>query len=260
MRKCRQLRTRSRPIDGVDLDSRIRQSEKTRTCLRNFRYGPAFYPGVIVRGVRRLFDLDADLSMVHSVLADEPILADAVGKWPGLRVPGGWDGFEVAVRAVLGQQISVAAATTLAHRLVNRFGEYRIGARPGLERAFPTPQCLVDARLESIGLPKTRAATIKALAKGCLDGTVGFQAGQRLDEFVASFITLPGIGDWTAQYVAMRALSHPDAFPAGDLVLQQVLGAGKRLSLKETESRSQVWRPWRAYAVLYLWQLSGEKA
>ncbi len=220
---------------------------------------PRCIPG-IVRGVRRLFDLDADMSMVHSILADEPILADAVRRWPGLRVPGGWDGFEVAVRAVLGQQINVAAATTLSHRLVDGFGEHRIGGRLGLDRVFPTPERLVEAPLEKIGLPKVRAATVRALAKGCLDGIIGFGPGQRLDAFISDFTALPGIGDWTAQYVAMRAFSHPDAFPAGDLVLQQVLGEEKRLSLRETERRSQIWRPWRAYAVLYLWHLSGEKA
>ena len=213
----------------------------------------------IVRRVRRLFDLDADLSAVHSVMRQEPILAKGIDKRPGLRVPGGWDGFEVAVRAVLGQQVSVAAATTLTNRLVESFGEQRIDGRPGLDRVFPSPERLADAPLEKIGLPKTRASTLRSLAASCLDGYVGFQAGQRLDEFAASFTQLPGIGDWTAQYVAMRALTHPDAFPAGDLVLQQVLGAEKRLSLKETEARSQAWRPWRAYAVLHLWHLAGDR-
>ena len=213
----------------------------------------------IVRRVRRLFDLDADLNAVHAVLREEPILAKALHKRPGLRVPGGWDGFEVAVRAVLGQQVSVAAATTLMHRLVDTYGEKRIGGRPGLDRVFPTSMHLINAPLEKIGLPKTRASTLRSLAQCHLDGSIGFQAGQRLDEFVSHFTKLPGIGDWTAHYVAMRALSHPDAFPAGDLVLQQVLGVDKRLSLKETETRSQAWRPWRAYAVLHLWHLAGDK-
>lgn len=213
----------------------------------------------IVRRVRRLFDLDADLSAVQSVLEEEPILVKGILKRPGLRVPGGWDGFEVAVRAVLGQQISVAAAATLAQRLVNAYGEHRTEGRSGLDRVFPTPESLMDAPLESIGLPKTRASTLRLLAKAVVAGEIDFHAGQRLEEFVASFTALPGIGDWTAQYVAMRALSHPDAFPAGDLVLQQVLGEGNRLSSKETERRSQAWRPWRAYAVLQLWHLASEK-
>ena len=213
----------------------------------------------IVRRVRRMFDLDADLAAVHAVLNQEPLLAKAIRERPGLRVPGGWDGFEVAVRAVLGQQVSVAGATTLAQRIVNSYGEQRTDGRPGLDRVFPTPESLIDAPLEKAGLTKARAATLRSLAAACLEKRIGFQTGQKLDEFVASFTALPGIGPWTAQYVAMRALSHPDAFLAGDLVVQQVLGQTKRLSIRETELRSQNWRPWRAYAVLHLWHLSVKK-
>jgi AraC family transcriptional regulator of adaptative response / DNA-3-methyladenine glycosylase II len=213
----------------------------------------------IVRRVRRIFDLDADLQAVHAVLNETPLLAAAIRKRPGLRVPGGWDGFEVAVRAVLGQQISVAGATTLARRLVEAYGEQRSPARDGLDRIFPSPASIVDAPLEKIGLPKSRAATLRALARAVIDDRVDFGAGQRLEAFVESFVALPGIGAWTAQYVAMRALSHPDAFPAGDLVLQQILGGAKRLSERETETCSQAWRPWRAYAVLHLWHLSGDR-
>jgi AraC family transcriptional regulator of adaptative response / DNA-3-methyladenine glycosylase II len=213
----------------------------------------------IVRRVRRIFDLESDLRAVHAVLGESPVLAAAIRKRPGLRVPGGWDGFEVAVRAVLGQQISVAGATTLARRLVEAYGEQRSPARDGLDRVFPSPASLVDAPLEKIGLPKSRAATLRALARAVLDERVDFGAGQRLEAFVESFVALPGIGAWTAHYVAMRALSHPDAFPAGDLVLQQVLGGAKRLSERETEACSQAWRPWRAYAVLQLWHLAGDR-
>ncbi len=219
---------------------------------------PRTIPG-IVRRVRRLFDLDADLAAVHEILNQEPILAKAISKRPGLRVPGGWDGFEVAVRAVLGQQISLAGATTLAHRLVLTYGEPRTSSLLDLDRVFPSPERLVDAPLEKIGLTKARAATLRSLAVAYIEKRIGFQAGQKLGEFVDGFTALPGIGPWTAQYVAMRALSHPDAFPAGDLVLQQVLGLSNRSGLRKTESRSQSWRPWRAYAVLHLWHLSGEK-
>jgi AraC family transcriptional regulator, regulatory protein of adaptative response / DNA-3-methyladenine glycosylase II len=202
----------------------------------------------IVRRVRRLFDLDADMAAVHRVLEGDRLLARATRRRPGLRVPGGWDGFEVAVRAVLGQQISVAAATTLAGRLVGLCGG-----------AFPTPEALVDVPLATIGLPRSRAATLRSLATATIEGRVDFGPGQRLDDFVSRFVALPGIGPWTAQYVAMRALGHPDAFPAGDLVLQQVLGRGRRLTERETEARAEAWRPWRAYAVLQLWHLSGDR-
>jgi AraC family transcriptional regulator of adaptative response / DNA-3-methyladenine glycosylase II len=213
----------------------------------------------IVRHVRRMFDLDADLAAVHAALRGEPLLAKALRKHPGLRVPGGWDGFETAARAVLGQQVSVAGATTLAKRLVASHGEARQDAgadRAGLDRAFPTPERLRDAKPETIGLPKTRAATLRALAAATCDGRIGFGAGQRLDEFVARMAALPGIGAWTAHYIAMRALGHPDAFPAGYLVLQRVLGNGTRLSERATEARSQAWRTWRAYAVIHLWQMA----
>ncbi len=213
----------------------------------------------IVRRVRRMFDLDADLQAVHAVLGQDPLLAEAIARRPGLRVPGGWDGFEVAVRAILGQQVSVAGATTLAARLVERFGAQRTQMPAGLDRVFPQPAQLADAPLETIGLPRSRAATIRALARAVLDGRLQFGAGQRLDEFVARATALPGIGPWTAHYLAMRGLAQPDAFPAGDLILQQVLGAPDRLSERATEARSQAWRPWRSYAVLQLWHLSADR-
>lgn len=210
-----------------------------------------------VRRVRRMFDLDADLRPVHALFAQDPLLARAIAAHPGLRVPCGWDGFELAVRAVLGQQISVAGATTLARRLVDAWGGHRDGAPPGLDRTFPAPQVLRDAPLETIGLPKTRAATIRALAAAVVDGRLSFDGGQRLEDFVARATALPGIGDWTAQYIAMRGLALPDAFPAGDLVLQQRLApAGTaRLSERATAARAEAWRPWRGYAVLHLWHL-----
>jgi len=219
----------------------------------------------IVRRVRRVFDLDADLRAVHAVLRTDPLLAKAIKKRPGLRVPGGWDGFELAVRAVLGQQVSVAGATTLARRLVDAYGEPCKGAPAGLDRTFPRPERLVGAPLELLGLPKSRATTLRSLARAVVDGRVDFGAGQKLDDFIERFTALPGIGPWTAQYVAMRALSQPDAFPAGDLVLQQVLGGatrgdGLRLTERATAARAEAWRPWRAYAVLQLWHLANDHA
>jgi AraC family transcriptional regulator, regulatory protein of adaptative response / DNA-3-methyladenine glycosylase II len=219
---------------------------------------PAAIPDV-VRRVRRMFDLDADLRAVHGVLGTNRVLARAVAKRPGLRIPGGWDGFEVAVRAVLGQQVTVAAATTLTARLVDRWGGRRPDAPAGLDRVFPTPDALRDAPLEEIGLPRSRAATLRSLAAAVAEGRLDLGRGQRLDEFVEKAVLLPGIGRWTAQYMALRALGHPDAFPAGDLVLQQVMGRGRRLSERETEIRSQAWRPWRAYAVLHLWHTANDR-
>ncbi len=220
---------------------------------------PRAIPG-IVRRVRRLFDLDADLAPVHRAFAVEPLLARGIAQRPGLRVPGGWDGFEIAVRAILGQQVSVAGATTLAGRLLRAFGTPCTSSGDGFDRLFPAPEALREAPLESIGLPRARAASLRTLAAAVADGDVDFSAGQRLDDFVARLCALPGIGAWTAHYVAMRALGHPDAFPAGDLILRQVLGNGTAISTRDCEARSQPWRPWRAYAVLHLWHLSSELA
>ncbi len=218
---------------------------------------PRAIPAIVAR-VRRVFDLDADLATVHASLQHEPLLARGIAQRPGLRIPGGWDGFEVAARAVLGQQVSVAAATTLARRLVERFGEHLPGMPEGLDRQFPAPATLVEAPLESIGLPRTRAATLRAVALACAEGRLDFSRAQTLEQFIQQAVALPGIGPWTAHYMALRAMGMPDAFPAGDLVLQQVLGQGQRLSERATEARSQAWRPWRAYAVLHLWHLSAE--
>ena len=220
---------------------------------------PRSIPG-IVRRVRRLFDLDADMHAAHSVLRDDPLLAKCIRRRPGLRVPGAWDGFEIAVRAVLGQQVSVARSTTLTQRLVEQYGEHCDSSMDGLESVFPTPECLLHASLEKIGLPRSRAVTLRALAEAVLEGRLHFRKGQLLDEFVESATALPGIGPWSAHYVAMRALNHPDAFPAGDLIIRRVLSRDKRLSEREVENLSQSWRPWRAYAALHLWHLAGDRS
>lgn len=209
----------------------------------------------IVARVRRLFDVDADVAAITAQLARDPRLRAFVRRHPGQRLPGGWDGFEIAVRAVLGQQISVAAARTLAVRLLERFGEP--AALPDGEkiRLFPTPQTLTCADLTKIGLPRARAQTLNAIARALCDGVVAFRPEQSLDAFVASWCELPGIGAWTAHYIAMRALSHPDAFPAADLVLRKTLADGDApLSTRAVESLAERWQPWRAYAVMHLWR------
>jgi AraC family transcriptional regulator of adaptative response / DNA-3-methyladenine glycosylase II len=210
----------------------------------------------VVATLRRMFDLDANPQMIADTFRHDPILGPLLARRPGLRLPGGWDGFEIAVRAVLGQQISVAAARTLATRIVQRWGEPVPAATlPGLERLFPTPAALAQADLREIGLTTTRAATISAMAQALLDGRVDFRAEQSLEEFVGRWITLPGIGAWTAQYIAMRALSHPDAFPTADLILRrEATHDSTPLDGKALDERANAWRPWRAYAVIHLWR------
>lgn len=215
----------------------------------------------IVTRVRRIFDLDADPETITSALSISPRLRPLLQKHPGLRLPGSWDGFEIAVRAVLGQQVSVAAARTLAARLVQRFGAELAGpAALGLnplkpDRLFPMPEVLADADLVSIGLTRARADAVRGVAHALLDGRVDFRVERTLEEFVACWTALPGIGAWTAHYIALRALGHPDAFPADDLILRRAAAeAGETLNAKILTARAQAWRPWRAYAVMHLWR------
>ncbi len=210
----------------------------------------------VVTTLRRMFDLDANPQSISEEFANDALLGPLIARRPGLRLPGGWDGFEIAVRAILGQQISVAAARTLATRIVHRWGEpLPTAPMPGLERLFPTPGVLAGADLREIGVTTARAASISGVARAMLDGRVDFQVGQSLDEFVARWVALPGIGEWTAHYMAMRALSNPDAFPAADLILRREASTETTpLSTRALISRADAWRPWRAYAVMHLWR------
>ena len=206
---------------------------------------------LIVERVRRMFDLSADPAEIGSHLRQDSLLRAGVDGAPGLRVPGSWDGFELSVRAVLGQQVSVAGASTLAGRLARRFGK-EISAAGNLTHLFPRAEALANADVAAIGLPQTRAETIRSLARAVANKQIDFDSAVNVDEFRSSLSALPGIGDWTAQYIAMRALGDPDAFPAGDL------GLLRRTSLRnvrELTQRAKLWRPWRAYAAMYLWQM-----
>lgn len=216
---------------------------------------PAQLLGVVTT-LRRMFDLDANPQAIADVFRGDAILGPLVARHPGLRLPGGWDGFEIAVRAILGQQISVAAARTLATRIVQRWGEPLATAPlPGLDRLFPTPAALAQADLREIGVTTTRAATISGMAQALLDSRVDFNPAQSLDRFVARWVALPGIGEWTAHYMAMRTLSDPDAFPAADLILRRAVSDGTNpLTTGELNRRAEAWRPWRAYAVIHLWR------
>ena len=207
-------------------------------------------PRVIAR-VRAWLDLDADPAAIHAVLgADFPALA-------GLRVPGTLDGLELAVRAVVGQQVTVAAARTLTTRLVERFGTPLATPIDGLTRLFPTPATLAAAsgdELGQLGLVRQRQAAIHALAQAVPSGHISLHAGADVQTTMDSLKALPGIGAWTADYIALRALRWPDAFPSGDVALQKALAPeGQRLTARAAESRAERWRPWRAYAVIRAW-------
>ena len=206
---------------------------------------------LIVERLRAMFDLNADWAAIAPSLRVDPALAVRVDGQPGLRVPGCWSGFELAVRAILGQQITVKGATTLAGSLVRAFGRPYSSA-PKLSHVFPVPRDLADADLTSIGLTKTRAATIRGLARAVVEGTVRFEGVVAPEDFLSQLCEIPGIGAWTAQYIAMRALGEPDALPSGDLGLLKRLGI---TNSTELEKRAEAWRPWRAYATMYLWSV-----
>jgi AraC family transcriptional regulator of adaptative response / DNA-3-methyladenine glycosylase II len=209
----------------------------------------------IVQRLRRMFDLDADPHVIAQALGDDARLRPLLQARPGLRLPSGWDGFEIAVRAVVGQQVSVAAARTLTARLAQRHGTPLASGFDGLTHLFPTPDRLVDVDLTGIGLTRARADTLRAVSRALLDGRVDFRRERTLEDFTSRWVALPGIGPWTAHYMAMRALGHPDAFPAEDLVLQKAVPAdGVRMTAKALTARAEAWRPWRAYAVIHVWK------
>ncbi len=204
----------------------------------------------IVGRVRRMFDLDADPMAIDAHLAGDPLLAPLVVGRPGVRVPGAWDGFELGVRAILGQQVSVAAATTIAGRVAVRFGRPLAQPVGSLTHTFPSPAELSRATAPDIGVPAKRAEAIRAFAEAVARGAVVFDGGVDPQAFRSALRALAGIGDWTAEYMALRAIGDPDAFPAADLGLLRATGYRTPSALAE---RAEHWRPWRAYAALHLW-------
>jgi AraC family transcriptional regulator of adaptative response / DNA-3-methyladenine glycosylase II len=213
-------------------------------------------PQIIAR-IRRVFDLASDPDTIGSHLSLDPMLAPLVAARPGLRVPGAWDGFELAVRAIFGQQITVLAATKLLGRLVERHGEaLPEGMRDvaGLSHLFPSAARIAGVDLTTLGMPGARAMAATSLARVIAADPTMFGRGASLEEAIAKLRSLPGIGEWTAQYIAMRELREPDAFPAANIGLLRVMTVdGRRPSPAQLLSRAERWRPWRAYAALHLW-------
>jgi AraC family transcriptional regulator of adaptative response / DNA-3-methyladenine glycosylase II len=206
----------------------------------------------IASTARRVFDLAADPERIGLIFRSDRLLRMLVQRRPGLRIPGAWNVFECAVRAILGQQVSVAAAHTLAARLVSRCGRQITGSDDTLARLFPTPADLASADLDGLGLTKKRICALRALARAVASGEISFDAP--VEGVLTRLCALPGIGAWTAQYVSLRALNEPDAFPSADLVLRRsVAGMGAPLSAHALEARAEAWRPWRGYAAMHLW-------
>ncbi len=196
----------------------------------------------IAARLRRMFDLDADPRVIAARLAKDRLLAPLVAKRPGLRLPGAWDPFEIVVRAIVGQQVSVAAARGVLAKMTARYGMQVSDGRS----LFPRPTDLSEAGV--LPMPKRRAATIRRVSAAIASGELTFDGPS--NEFIRHLQNVDGIGPWTANYIAMRALGDRDAFPSGDLILRRAAG---NLSASQLERRAEVWRPWRAYAVLHLW-------
>jgi AraC family transcriptional regulator, regulatory protein of adaptative response / DNA-3-methyladenine glycosylase II len=216
----------------------------------------------IVERLRHIFDLSANTTIISEHLASDRYLTSIVMAKPGLRIPGTWDGFELAVRAILGQQISVAAATTLASRLVSTYGEPLMAtdtswASPELRFIFPRPALLINADLTKLGITAVRSRAITSLAAAIIENPHTIQGFLTLEDAVKQLGKLPGIGEWTANYIAMRLLREPDAFPAGDLALLRMMEKHEQPMTKvRLAELAEDWRPWRAYAAMHLWSAS----
>ncbi len=253
---------RTLAIGGLHGTVRVRKAQGNALAATIHFPRLAALPMIIAR-LRRVFDLGADPEIIERQLASDPLMARLIQARPGLRVPGGWDGFELAMRAVLGQQISVSAAIKLASKLVVRHGtplQVLDGQPAGLTHVFPEPEQLLGADLATLGMPRSRAATLVAISSALVANPQLFDRADSLQGSVARLCQLRGVGDWTAQYIALRQLREPDAFPAGDVALVKALGLleGTACTPASLLARAQAWQPWRAYAAQHLWTALGD--
>ncbi|HEY6379907.1 MAG TPA: AlkA N-terminal domain-containing protein [Candidatus Dormibacteraeota bacterium] len=214
----------------------------------------------VVERARRIASLDVDMNEPTTQLAGDAVIGPLLSARPGIRVPGTWDPFETGVRAVIGQQVTVAGATTIAGRLVERHGDPVPGLHQlGLTRTFPSPQTLASADLSGLGMPEARALAIRSFARAVADGDVRLDRSIGLEELVSRITAIPGLGPWTAHYIALR-LGERDAFPAADLGLQRALGRQVAPSTTALTRFSERWRPWRAWAAAHLWMAASSGA
>lgn len=213
---------------------------------------------VLASRVCKMFDLNTDPAAIAQHFATDPLLAPLVASNPELRLPSAFDPFEQAVRAIVGQQVTVKAAVTITRRLVERLGE-ELPRSPaneaaGLLRLFPSPEVVAEALLDNIGMPGKRVATLQGLANAIADGELKLHIENGADELISRLCELPGIGAWTAEYIALRGFGDADAFPAADLgLLKAPLWGSQGVTAKQLLARSQAWRPWRAYAAVHIW-------
>jgi AraC family transcriptional regulator of adaptative response / DNA-3-methyladenine glycosylase II len=250
--------TRSISFGGEDGIIAVAPGRPRELALRVHFPRLAALPAIVSR-VRRLFDVESDPVVISAHLSADSLMRPLIRARPGLRVAGAWSGFELAIRAILGQQITVNAARELAGRLVARFGRplpsQAPGVVPAITRLFPTPRRIAAADPATFGLPRARALAVISLARAIDRDPRVIEPGRSLDDAVSALKMLPGIGEWTAQYIAMRELREPDAFPAGDIALQRAMArlSGRPVTRAQVLAHAESWRPWRAYGAGYLW-------
>jgi AraC family transcriptional regulator, regulatory protein of adaptative response / DNA-3-methyladenine glycosylase II len=233
----------------------VRQDSKTQGLEVRVRYPEPTVLLWIANRVRAMFDLAGEPATIVEHFRRDPLLRRLVQRYPGLRIPGAWDSFELAVRAILGQQVTVAAASTMAGQIARMLGQpLSLLDTGGLSLVFPTPKALAETNLT--GMPQTRARAIRALARAWL--TARPDAAEIDEAFLQSLAQIKGVGEWTVQYISLRALGQPDAFPVNDLVLLRAAGDGHPLTVSVLRERAERWRPWRAYAAIYLWRSAAE--
>ncbi|MBD9678877.1 DNA-3-methyladenine glycosylase 2 family protein [Pseudomonas sp. PDM18] len=216
---------------------------------------PTRHAEALTARVRKMFDLDSDPAPIAGHLGEDAVLGPLLLQAPGLRLPTAFDPFEQAVRAIVGQQVTVKAAVTIVGRLVQRLGETLPGEVEGQPtRLFPTPEALAEADLAGIGMPGKRVETLQRFSAACASGALALHVDDGAEDLVKRLCALPGIGPWTAEYVALRAFGDPDAFPAADLgLLKSPVWGADGITARELQRRAEAWRPWRAYAAVYLW-------
>ena len=246
---------RSFALEGRHGIVEVRQDSKAQGLEVRVRYPEPTVLLWVANRVRAMFDLAGEPATIAEHFRRDPLLRRLVQRYPGLRIPGAWDSFELAIRAILGQQVTVAAASTMAGQIARVLGQpLSILDTGGLSLVFPTPKTLAETNLT--GMPQTRAGAIRAVARAWL--TARPESSEIDEPLLADLARIKGIGEWTVQYIALRALGQPDAFPVNDLVLLRAAGDGRPLTVSSLRDRAERWRPWRAYAAIYLWRSAAD--
>lgn len=242
---------RSISLNGSDGYFEVLLDEENESLAARVQFGDPRSLFFITERIRAMFDLNADWTAIAPTLRADRDLAPRVDQQPGLRLPGCWDPFELVTRTILGQQVSVKAATSFAGRIASKFG-VPLSSPNGLTHVFPSAGLLAEADLASVGLTRSRADTVRSFARAVHDSQIRLDGVLDTAALLQQLCEIHGIGNWTAQYVAMRALGEPDAFPIGDLGLLRALDLK---NVRDLERRAEAWRPWRAYAAMYLWNV-----